>query len=96
RCRTFRPAPAAFLNRRLQRARKVNKDGESPSPHSLVTPCGTKNIFSSFSGHPTKRPVPVLFVKYANPWSILEKSDFFSNWRPTFKSVRTYFIDNSG
>jgi hypothetical protein len=89
------------------RARKViqNKEklpvrrsqtGEGGSPHSHVTPCVTKNNFSGFSGHSTKRPVPVLLVEYANPWSILAKSDFSSNWRPTYNLIRTHYINNAG
>ena len=63
------------------RARKVSKDSVSLSPHSHVTPCVTKNIFSSFSGQSTKRPVPVLLVQYPMPWKIFSDSRFFSNWR---------------
>jgi len=73
------------------RRKKVNKDSVSLSPHSHVTPCVTKNIFSGFSGHSTKRPVPVLLVEYANPWKILANSEKIFDWRPTSKYARTIY-----
>jgi len=72
-----------------------SQTGEGGSPHSVVTPCVATKSKSRSSGHSTKRPVPALLVEYQNPWKIFADSREISNWRPTYKLVRTYFVQNS-
>jgi len=79
------------------RARKVNHvSGTDTFPTVGATGGRSKSggpISVTRLGQSTKRPVPILLVEYANPWSIFANSDFSSKWRASYDLVRTHFIN---